>query len=160
MRRHRVSIPAASYFLTLCAITRRTNRVRDEVAKAIFVELNAIERDQHWVQRAGVLMPDHLHLLVRLNGGLALSRCVARLKVKTGSALSAKGWVWQPNYYEHRLRPDEPVSAVIRYLYLNPYRAGLLRADESYPWYWLGCDEASWFEGDASQVEREPEWLR
>lgn len=153
-------MPATSYFLTLCASTRRTNSVCDDVAKAILAELNAIERDQHWVQRAGVLMPDHLHLLVRLNGGLALSRCVARLKSRTRSALSAKGWVWQPNYYEHRLRPGEPVSAVIRYLYLNPYRAGLLRTDEAYPWYWLGRDETTWFEGDASQVERELEWLR
>jgi putative transposase len=160
LRRHRVSVPAASYFLTLCATTRRADRIRVEVASAIVAELSAIERDEHWVQRAGVLMPDHLHLFVRLNGGLALSRCVARLKARTRIALSTKGWVWQPNYYEHRLRPGEPVAAVIRYLYLNPYRAGLLRSGESYPWYWLGREEAAWFEGDASGVEREPDWLR
>ena len=160
LRRHRITITGASYFLTLCAAARRAQPVDDEIAHIIHAELNAIERDQHWVQRAGVLMPDHLHLFVRVTGELALSRCVARLKARTRSALTAKGWGWQPNYYEHRLRPDEPVSAVMRYLYLNPYRAGLLRSGESYRWFWLGREETGWFECDASRIESEPEWLR
>ena len=91
LRRYRVSISETSYFLTLCTENRTEGVTHDDVASAIRAEITSLETDGHWSQRAGVLMPDHLHLLVKLTGNLSIARCVARLKTKTRAALLARG---------------------------------------------------------------------
>jgi putative transposase len=106
LRRYRVSLSETSYFLTLCTAERVDVLTREESAKAIRAEIAALETAGHWIQRAGVLMPDHLHLLVRLTGDLPVERCVARLKAKTCPALVVHNLAWQPNFYDHRLRPS------------------------------------------------------
>jgi hypothetical protein len=47
---------------------------------------------------------------------------------------------WQANYFEHRLRPDDANSPYARYMFLNPYRAGLIPADHPWPW-WRAWDD-------------------
>lgn len=115
--------------------------------------------DQTLLLRAAVIMPDHVHLLVVLTGRLTLGQVIGRLKAKTRPALQASGLAWQGNYYEHRMRPDDPVEDVIRYIYLNPYHAHLIRLDEAYPWFWLGEHEAQWFKPGPELERPLPEWL-
>jgi REP element-mobilizing transposase RayT len=160
LRRHRASVPGSSYFLTLCVDRAGTALLDGEIATAIQREINAIESDGHWRIRAAVIMPDHLHLLIHLTGELPLPRCVARLKSKTRPSLTQHGLGWQTNFYEHRLRPDEPVEGVVRYIFLNPYRACLVSAGKSYPWFWLGSHESAWFTPTTSDGKPFPDWLR
>jgi putative transposase len=160
LRRHRVSLPEASYFVTLCTEHRKPSLTQPVIADAIRAELSAIEDDGHWKQRGGVLMPDHLHLFVCLSGQLPIARCVARLKAKTKQALQAAHLSWQGNFYEHRLRPNDSVEEVLRYLFLNPYRGIRVPAAETYPWFWLGADEAAWFLPGSDQGRPFPEWLQ
>jgi hypothetical protein len=67
---------------------------------------------------------------------------------------------WQGNFYEHRLRPDEPVEMVVRYIFLNPWRAGLAAGGSAYPWFWLGEEEKKWFQPITDDGKPFPEWLR
>jgi REP element-mobilizing transposase RayT len=160
LRRYRVSLPGTSYFLTLCADNRTKRLTCNELATAIRSEISAIESDGHWVQCAGVIMPDHLHLLIRLIGDLGVSRCVARLKAKTRSLLLTQGVAWQPNFYEHRLRPDDSIEDVLRYIFHNPYQDGVTFIDKRYPWFWLGPEEDTWFKPGTDNGRPFPEWLR
>jgi REP element-mobilizing transposase RayT len=160
LRRHRVSLQGASYFLTLCTVDRSPGLNREAVASAIQVQCAAIETDGHWTHRAGVIMQDHLHLFVCLKGGLSISRCVARLKSKTRVPLSADGITWQPNFYEHRLRPEDAAEDVLRYIFMNPYLEKIVPCDRVYPWYWLGNNEAEWFHPQTDHGMPLPEWLR
>lgn len=105
-------------------------------------------------------MPDHIHLLVTLGSRLTLGQAIGRLKTKTRAALAEANLIWQGNYYEHHLRPDDLSEDVIRYIFLNPYRAKLLPINERYPWTWLGAEEQNWFM-PMTDVERPfPEWLQ
>jgi len=167
LRRHRWSQPGLSYFVTLCTAERTPGLADAGIASAIRTEVMACQADGHWRVRGAVIMPDHLHLLVVLTGTLSLGRVVARLKAKTRESLASAsgadvaGLTWQGNYFEHRLRPDEPVEEVLRYLFMNPYRAGLIEGTDSYPWYWLHPEEAAWFTPRLLDDERPfPEWLR
>lgn len=144
MRRNRVSIPFATYFITLCMRDRRSGLSTPVAANAIQAELASIEADAHRILGA-VIMPDHVHFVLRLSDTIALSRFVARLKTKVREVISLHGLAWQPNYFEHRLRPDEPLEPVLLYLFLNPYRAGLLGVGEQWQWFWLGDEEKAWF---------------
>jgi REP element-mobilizing transposase RayT len=160
LRRHRISCADTSYFLTLCCNCGHAKLCGEKTATAIRNEIDSIEADGHWVIRAAVIMPDHLHLLIRLHGKLSLSRCVARLKSKTRSALSSHLLSWQANFYEHRLRPDDLVEAVVHYIFLNPYRAQLVSSGSTYRWFWLGPEERNWFEPIANDGQPLPDWLR
>ena len=88
LRRYRVSLPATTHFLTLNTVNRTAGLTCDDVAPAICAEITAIATDGHWLRRAAVVMPDHLHVFVRLTGGLPIARCVARLKSNTRSSCS------------------------------------------------------------------------
>jgi hypothetical protein len=44
--------------------------------------------------------------------------------------------LWQKSYYDHVVRDDEALSAVVRYIIENPARARLVESPEDYPYSW------------------------
>jgi hypothetical protein len=77
-------------------------------------------------------MPDHVHFLFTLGERLELSRLMAKLKSLTHSALIDRGLYWQDNYFDHRLRPDVSMEPFARYVFLNPYRKGLVSVHQEW----------------------------
>ena len=135
--RRRVSLPGARYFITCCTRERRAGLTRPSVAKALQEHLSSIEVSDAEVFCVTV-MPDHVHVLFRLGVRLKLGQLVGRLKVQTRDALRPWNLGWQDDYFEHRLGPDEESEPYARYLFLNPYRAGLIPQNEDWPWWWTG----------------------
>src|SRR5688572_15521336 len=119
LRARRVSIPGASYFVTICTRGRQVGLARAAAAAAITNELSEMKTEKAFLPRAWVIMPEHVHLLFRLSDQLNLGQVSGRLKARTRSALATQNLEWQGNYYEHRLRPDDPIEDVLRYLYMN-----------------------------------------
>lgn len=85
---------------------------------------------------AWVLMPDHLHWLVRLQD-LGLSELMRRVKSRSSYAIKRatelEGRVWQSGYHDRALRRDEDLLSVARYVVANPLRAGLVNRLGDYP---------------------------
>lgn len=160
LRQQRTSIPGASYFVTACTRDRQPGLHHSEPAAAIRAELSAMNHDRTSEPRAWVVMPDHLHLLIRLNDKLTLGQAIGRFKAKTRQAVLARGLAWQGNYFEHRLRPDDQVEEVLRYIYLNPYHTKLVSHSESYPHFWMCETDAAWFSPMLDDERPFPEWLR
>ena len=81
-------------------------------------------------------MPDHVHLLVE-----GLSEAADALAfVHRAKQLSAYEFsktfgqrLWQPSFNDHILRDDEATLSVVRYIFENPVRAGLVKSPEDYP---------------------------
>ena len=88
---------------------------------------------------AFVVMPDHVHWLLRLLGPVSLGEVVRRLKAKVSLGFGYS--VWQRGFHDHALRRDEDIVAVARYVVANPVRAGLARRVGDYP-HW----DAMWIE--------------
>jgi REP element-mobilizing transposase RayT len=160
LRRFRISQPHTDYFLTFCTSDRQSGLTVPIAASALRAEIEQIESDGYWTIRGAVIMPDHLHLLATLHDKHRLSRVIARFKSKTRPTLAATGLRWQGNYYEHRLRETDGIEGVLLYIFLNPYRAGLLVATESYPCFWLGAMEAVWFKPQLDEGKPFADWLR
>jgi len=105
-------------------------------------------------------MPDHVHVLLELGSRLPLEQLLAKLKAKSSNVLAHSGLTWQRNFFEHQLRGDESLEAFARYIFLNPYRAGLISCDQNWP---------GWIPGNLGRFEFEqhlrpgglpwPEWL-
>lgn len=145
LRRGRLSIPTARYFLTLGTDRRQTGLSSPRIAAALRSEIDALDADASWYLHGAVIMPDHLHFLATLGSRLTLGQAIGRLKAKTRALLATTKLRWQGNYFDHRLRPDDSIESVLRYMFLNPYRGQLLPPTERYPWFWLGAEESEWF---------------
>ncbi|MEI6862744.1 MAG: transposase [Verrucomicrobiota bacterium] len=123
------------YFVTCCTQKRRGSLTAIETSMLIRSAAVASDALGDTETYAFTVMPDHVHWLFQLGGRLSLGRLVARFKVQTGPVLDIGRLAWQRDFYEHRLRAEESSEAYGRYIFLNPYRAGLLH-DATWPgWF-------------------------
>jgi putative transposase len=83
------------------------------------------------------LMPNHVHFVVVPYSRRALSRFFSevhkRYARRTNLLNDWKGHMWQQRFYSVAM--DEPhCTAAMRYVELNPVRAGLVRRASDWPW--------------------------
>ncbi len=84
------------------------------------------------------IMPDHVHLLLQLGERLTVGQVVGKVKALSRAALSEHRASWQRDFFEHRLRPEDPTESYARYVFLNPYRGGLLDRRRVWPMWGVG----------------------
>ena len=160
-------------------VTSRGNRreaiFRDEIDRYRFLGLLAgMVRRYEWLCHAYCLMTTHYHLLVttpRPN----LARGMQRLNGSHGSGFNSRhkltGHVFQGRYHSVIVEREPQLLELVRYIALNPVRAGLCATPEDWPWssyrYTLGLDEKPAFlardfllECFAENPERAPAQLR
>ncbi|MEM9158388.1 MAG: transposase [Verrucomicrobiota bacterium] len=130
LRKGRLSIPGARYFVTLCVEQRKAVLDRGKVMERLVEALRSLQREKDINLLCAVVMPDHLHVLFTLGKRLSLSQVWARFKVQTKEALLDWGAKWQENFHDHRIRDSESVDRFAYYSFLNPYVKGLLAVDE------------------------------
>ncbi len=159
LRRGRWSSPGAEYFLTFCTEQRAAGLDRPDLTAAIWDEIAAMESKSLWRWRCGVVMPDHLHLLITLVADAALPEVVRLCKGRLAPVLRRSGLSWQRAYFDHRLRPDEDRLPVFLYVFMNPYRAGFLDVGSIWPGYRCTAEDWAWFEPLTSDSRPMPEWL-
>jgi len=91
---------------------------------------------------AWCIMPNHVHVVVRLFPGNTLAAVLHSWK--SFSAKQAKkvtkieGSFWQREYYDHLLRDEAEFQRAIKYVADNPAKAGL----KSWPWVWVRGQDA------------------
>jgi len=88
------------------------------------------------VSLAWVIMPDHLHWLLRL-GDADLAGLMKRLKGRSARRinryLGLGGLFWQAGYHDRAVRREEDLRVVARYIIANPIRAGMVERVGDYP---------------------------
>ncbi len=97
------------------------------------------------------LMRNHIHLVVQ-PGEVALSRPMQNLAFRHARRINARrqriGHLFQGRYKAILVDADSYLLALVRYVHLNPVRAGLVARAEDYPWSghraYLGRDALAW----------------
>jgi putative transposase len=158
LRRGRVSIPNANYFITFNVEGRQPVLI-PEAANEILATARRLEREGVWRSRCLTVMPDHAHLFFTLGDRLTLSQSIARLKCDVQAAAGLQTIEWQSNFYDHRLRRGDSAEATIRYIWMNPYRAGLIAVDELWPYFYCCPEDWDWFHGLTDKGLPDPAWL-
>jgi REP element-mobilizing transposase RayT len=150
----------SDYFLTACLRRPLTGLTDEPLAELVQAQLQELETRNSWHVRTSVLMPDHFHLLVTLDIQSSLAEAIRLFKGPLTPVLRSRGLHWQENFYDHRLRSDAELLPTFLYIFLNPYRSGLIQPDQKWPWYQCTPEDWEWFGGMTNEARPFPEWLR
>jgi len=124
------------YFLTFSTYRRQL----------LFASAPVVDLTLSQIRRAGSLldfailaycfMPDHVHLLVAGTSEAAdLKRFVKISKQRAAFVLSTRCGIsdlWQEGFHDRVLRDGQETQDVVRYIFNNPVRAGLVRSPSEY----------------------------
>ena len=115
---------------------------------------------------AWVVMPNHVHVLIRVYEGIMLGKIVQSWKSYTGrrikdwmgtpstnSALvddqgseksragARRSQVWQREYWDRFIRNERHFNTVVEYIHQNPVKAGLV--DQAEQWEWSSANKGN-----------------
>lgn len=128
----RVSRPGATYFVTFVTAKREPWLRPPATTTGMFDSLHVWHAEGDGRVLAATVMPDHVHVLFELGSRLDVGRCVGRWKSMARRSSQFRGH-WQRDFWEHRLRESDNQEDYALYVFLNPYRAGLLGSTETWP---------------------------
>lgn len=99
----------------------------------------AAVRRRHRFQLAGfVVMPDHLHLLVRPVLSEPVPVLMQELKYVAGRRINAvrgsRGMLWQKGFFDRFMRTPKEFYETLDYIQQNPVRRGLVPTAEEWRW--------------------------
>lgn len=86
---------------------------------------------------AWVVVPNHIHALLRVGDTTPLSKIIQNWKslsaVAANKVLGRAGEFWQADYWDTFMRDEEQTRKAIRYIENNPVQARLCRTPEEWP---------------------------
>jgi len=117
-----------TYFITASAYTHQNLFQRAETADLLVTALFGYRDKGEFRLHEFVIMPNHIHLLISTDE-THVGRAMQMVKGGFSHALGKSGLklkaVWQPSYYEHRVRDMEEYARMRSYIHQNPVRRGL-----------------------------------
>ena len=119
------------YFITICCRKRGVNQLAVPAISEPLIETIKHRNERlDWYAHLGMVMPDHVHLLVSFSRDSRLQTTISKWKEWTAKTLQIQ---WQRDFFEHRLRREESYREKADYIMLNPVRAGLVATTEDWP---------------------------
>ena len=131
------SYDSSFYFVTACTWKRSSLLNRDDVHDAFRSFGEKALSEHHVAVGRYVLMPDHLHLFVRLPIDGKLQTWMSSLKNSLSKVLRGSGEAaphWQRGFFDHLMRSGESYSEKWEYVRMNPVRAGLAQTPDAWPY--------------------------
>ncbi|WP_352296889.1 transposase [Pseudoalteromonas sp. 20-MNA-CIBAN-0454] len=127
------------YAITICCHNKKSTFKDFNSACLVAREISFFTQNKSLQTICYSLMPDHLHWLFQLQSNVHISKVVGQFKsittVKLNRTLASNQKIWQPNYYDHKLRYDDDLINQARYIVANPLRAKLVQKVGDYPFW-------------------------
>ena len=155
LRKNRIRIPGARYFITCVTQDRKTGLTTDTIWAELLRRCATSGADF----LAIVCMPDHVHALFVLPAETNPGEIVRSVKGPLTPVLRRAQLSWQKNFFEHRLRANEDTEPYLRYMLCNPYRAQLIANHARWPYWKILSESAQWFIEKFPTQRPEAEWL-
>ncbi len=127
-----------TYFITASAYLHQNLFQRTETADLLLATIVRNRDKGELLLHEFVIMPNHIHLLLSVDDEHAVGRAVQMIKGGFSHAMGQGGLklkaVWQPSYYEHRVRDANEYGRMGAYVQENPVRRHLVETPEEYPY--------------------------
>ena len=147
LRKGRYSISGAYYHIIIVIHQRQRILANDNIASIVFKTFDWLEAENCLEWTCIMVMPDHVHTVIKLEEGQTLPKLLHSLKRYTAREinkyLSRSGALWQKGYTDWGIRREAALNDTIRYCYANPVRKGLVAKARDYP-YWRCKYEMDW----------------
>jgi putative transposase len=139
-------MPGGTFFFTIVTQNRQPLFTEDaNVARLRMAVRN--EREHHpFTLDAAVILPDHVHLVWTMpQTDSNYSSRIGRIKVTFTRSLglssyeessgSQRGYsgIWQPRFWEHRIRDHDDFNNHLDYIHYNPVKHGYARCPHEWP---------------------------
>jgi putative transposase len=105
----------------------------------MFLEvIGEVRRDIGFELYAWVVMPDQVHLVLRVPDTSTLGRVMQFIKGRFANRYNQfcgwRGTIWQSRYHARVLRNGRALNAAIGYVHANPVAGGLASSPEEFAW--------------------------
>jgi REP element-mobilizing transposase RayT len=137
----RAYVGSAPIFLTIGTWHRHPHFRERALVSLVADQLLASGRHCAFAIVVYCFMPDHLHaLLVGTRADANFRQFVRLAKQRTSfhARQVIRSRLWQPSFFDRTPRADEPLTSVVRYIVMNPVRAGLVSAARDYDFWGSG----------------------
>jgi REP element-mobilizing transposase RayT len=115
---------------------------KPEIASIVNTAIRYFNNDRYELL-AWTIMPNHVHVLLKLLGNHVLSAILHSWKSfssnEANRMLARTGEFWQREYFDVLVRSERQLEFFLRYVLNNPVKAGLCK--EIFQWPWTGCSE-------------------
>ena len=139
LRKGRWSQRGHVYFITTSVADREPLFREEAYCQIVFQAVQWLTEHNRWECFCTMIMPDHVHLVVKLQDGWSIEQLMHSLKSYTSKQINKlkgrQGSIWQEGYFDHCIRKEESLREIILYCYHNPVRRGLVNKASEYP-YW------------------------
>lgn len=128
------------YFFTLVTYKRIRYFARDEARDLLLKNIEKVRKAQQFELIAYCIMPDHLHLLLKLSEDTKdFSYLIREIKRLTTLELrknigNPTAKIWQNRFWEHTIRDENDLQMHFDYIHFNPIKHGYV--DDSIDWEW------------------------
>ena len=147
LRKGRYSISGAYYHIVIVTHQRQQILANDNIASIIFETFDWLEAENRLEWICIMVMPDHVHTVIKLKGEQTLAKILHSAKLFTAREINRhllrNGPLWQKGYTDGGIRRETTLNDTIRYCYANPVRKGLVKRARDYP-YWRCKYEMEW----------------
>ncbi len=130
--------PPGTHFITSRTWQSRRVFQQPEACRAFVDALARYRKEGKYLLHGFVLMPDHFHALLTPSGMLSLERAVQFIKGGSsrviGESCGRSLPVWQRGFTDHRVRDAADYEEHLRYIHMNPVRAGLASDASKHAW--------------------------
>ncbi len=135
-RQARLNVPGHPHHILIRGHNRQPIVTDDDDRRTLLAHLAAALQEQGLALHAYVLMPNHLHLLLTPGSAEGIGRALQSLGRRYVAAFNRRhhrsGSLWEGRYRSHLVGGGDNVLRCMRFIELNPQRAGLSSdADES-----------------------------
>ena len=130
------------YHLTACGVRAERVFLTGEDGTSYLELIGDVTDDKHFLCRGYALMPTHIHLLIetgtgRISEAMRLLQGIYALRFNKRHDLA--GHVFRARFHHEHVDTDAYLLEVIRYIALNPVRAGLCATAQAWRWGSAAC---------------------
>ncbi|MDP8205868.1 MAG: transposase [Candidatus Electryonea clarkiae] len=112
------------YFLTIVTKRRKHHFSSIDAKRNVWRAWNNFSKKSNGELLAYVILPDHIHVVIR-QGELSFSRWVETTKRQLNYFLKPElKTLWQPHFWEHRIRDENDMIHAVEYVHYNPVKHG------------------------------------